>query len=612
MIRRIGKRKYNIYSFDIESHNDDESIKLQQTSAWLLCFIDENSKIEDESNYFYSMIDFLKYLKDISSKKRKNKNDPRPCNNYAIYIYNLSFEWSFMLPVLINDFGFKFKEKIEKNDEFVFNSVSTKTCSSVWTCSFKFDKNSGTIKLIDLAKIYGGGLKKVAKSFNLETQKGEIDYRKNRLHDYVVTNEEKEYIFKDCRIIIEILQKVKDDKTFFNSISMASYSVKTMLKEMYPRIKKPYNKFREEYPLLDNNQNAFLRLGVSGGICYCNKRFQFKELNYKILHIDAHQMHPSSAYLNLFPYGSGEYFKGKPTKFFGYINCLHIKISYDDVKLHSIVQLIGIDGIEDKELVVWDFQIKTMKKCYVNLKIEYIDGYCYHAKFLTFRDYFYNNFKKRKKAKEEGNSYNELRFKLLNNSFYGKLLERFHSKIFENIIDKDGIINSIVIDKEKDGETIEENARYTYIPVGSCIPAYSSCCLIETALKFGYENIIYFDTDSIFCVYNEKTKKVWDSLNQKYELGGWGLEHIIDKSQLTAPKRYKLECNGETILKCGGINFERLVSYDELNITSSSWKVQRAYRCKGGTLIDFQKKEMKVQKKYEEIYKHNTQSDLAK
>ena len=69
MIRRIGKRKYNIYSFDIESHNDDESIKLQQTSAWLLCFIDENSKIEDESNYFYSMIDFLNHLKDISSKK---------------------------------------------------------------------------------------------------------------------------------------------------------------------------------------------------------------------------------------------------------------------------------------------------------------------------------------------------------------------------------------------------------------------------------------------------------------------------------------------------------------------------------------------------------------
>ena len=62
----------------------------------------------------------------------------------------------------------------------------------------------------------------------------------------------------------------------------------------------------------------------------------------------------------------------------------------------------------------------------MNLKIEYIDGYCYHAKFLTFRDYFYNNFQKRKKAKEEGNSYNELRFKLLNNAFYGKLLERFH------------------------------------------------------------------------------------------------------------------------------------------------------------------------------------------
>ena len=45
--------------------------------------------------------------------------------------------------------------------------------------------------------------------------------------------------------------------------------------------------------------------------------------------------------------------------------------------------------------------------------------------------------------------------------------------------------------------------------------------------------------------------------------------------------------------------------YDEINIVSSSWKVQRAYRVKGGTIIEFQDKEMNIQDKYIEIANKN-------
>ena len=47
------------------------------------------------------------------------------------------------------------------------------------------------------------------------------------------------------------------------------------------------------------------------------------------------------------------------------------------------------------------------------------------------------------------------------------------------------------------------------------------------------------------------------------------------------------------------------IPFDEINITDSSWKVQRAMRCKGGTLIVFQDKKMSVQKKYKDIYEKN-------
>lgn len=611
MIHRLGRRKYKVYAMDVESHNDDESIAKNETSIWLGCFIDETSDKADPESYFYTIREFLDRLRAESAPKR-NKDKSRQCKNVAVYIYNLSFEWSFILPVL-REMGFSFKETIEEQDEFVYNSVSTKSCSSVWTAELKFDAKNGKVVFRDLAKLYGGGLGKVAKSFGLDTQKGEIDYRLNRLHGHVVTDEEKDYCFRDTRIIVEILNKMieKDDKDFWNAISMASYSMKHLLKRGYPRATKPYAKFREDYPELGEEESAFLRQGVGGGITYAPSNFQFKVVD-NVGHIDKHQMHPSSAFFNLFPYGYGTYYEGEPL--LGRICACRIRISYDDVRLHSVIQLIGLPFVTDKELVVWDFEIPTMKKCYVNLKIEYIDGYAYKMKPLPWRRYYADNYHKRLEAKKKGDEFNKLYYKLLNNSSYGKLLEKPHNQVFENVIRDDGVIDSNIHDKPEEERKV--NAKYTYIPVGSCIPAYSRVDLIESAFKIGWEKVVYFDTDSIFFLWDKDTEEAWSKFNQEDFLGGWGWEEMIDRAQFTAPKRYKKEVDGFTDIKAGGINFDKYkrdhgigetecIPFDEVNIISSKWEVQRAYRCKGGTLIKFQEKEMSVQTKYQDIYERN-------
>ena len=112
-------------------------------------------------------------------------------------------------------------------------------------------------------------------------------------------------------------------------------------------------------------------------------------------------------------------------------------------------------------------------------------------------------------------------------------------------------------------------------------------------------------------------------------LGGWKIEEYIDRAQFTAPKRYKAEVNGETYIKAGGINFKHYIEqkakekglesledindfvdnykfeFEEVNIISSIWEVQRAFRVKGGTIIEVQPKEMSVPKKYKEIFEMN-------
>ena len=279
-----------------------------------------------------------------------------------------------------------------------------------------------------------------------------------------------------------------------------------------------------------------------------------------------------------------------------------------------------------------------MKKCYVNLEIEYIDGYCYKARFLPWRGFVKENYDKRLIAKANGDAYNTLRYKLLNNAgAYGKFVEKPHTEVFENYINADGIIDSKISEKEFENPLKMYNAKYTYIPLAS-IPAWSRVELIETALKFGYENVVYFDTDSIFCLDNEFTRNVLNTqVNLKDELGGWEVEEICIRAQFTAPKRYKTvsikKGKEVTTIKAGGINFDFYkqhtraeeidfymseygmsrkeaiscisIPFDEVNIISSEWNVQRAYRVKGGTIIEFQKKAMDVQKKYLDIYHKN-------
>lgn len=638
---RINRKKFNVFAFDIETHNDEESIKNRTTSMWLGCLIDETNTIDDESSYYYNMEEVFSKLEELSNPKRRHGEKKKPCKNVCVYVYNLSFEWSFMLPLLLAK-GFKYKETIEDEDEYCFNTISTHSVSSVWNINLKFSSKSGNIIFRDLAKIYGGGLREVAKSFNLATQKGDIDYRLNRLHGHIVTKEEKEYCWKDTRIIIDILLKMieKEDKFFFNAMSMASYSMKMMVKEGYPRSTKPLAKFRENYPLLQREETDFLRKGVSGGITYAPERWQFKDIEKEIIAIDKNSMHPSSAYFNKFPYGFGEYCFGRPTNYADYSNCCHVKVSFFGVKLHSVIKLIGFKYVDDFELTLWDFEIDTMKKCYENLEIEYIDYYRYKKKPLAWRKYYAKCYYKRLEAKRIKDDFNVLYYKLLMNSSYGKLLENGHTSIYENTIDPEGIITSVTHDKIKPSYLNDEewqikllNAKYTYLPVGSMIPAYSRCDLIETALKISPDGskIIYFDTDSIFFIKDEETMTNYEKYVNKADfLGGWKIDKEISRMQATAPKRYKYEDSKGTHIKAGGINFRKYIEdkakargisdleeindyvknykfeYEEVNIVSSLWDVQRAYRVKGGTIIEFQPKEISVPKKYKEIFDNNS------
>ena len=623
MLVRINKKNHRVFAFDVESHNDDESIAKQETSIWLYSFIDENSRMDDEASYGYTMEQFLGRLERESRNFVKGK---KQCPNLYVAVYNLSFEWSFILPAILKA-GFVWKADIAEGDEGKsYNSISNISCASVWEATLHFGKGHGVIRFRDISKIYAGGLRNVAKHFNLPTQKGDIDYKINRLHGWQVTKAEKEYCFKDTRILIDICIRMQKegDTLFFKSLSAASYAVATMIRRGWPNTFTPMKEFRKSYPNLTKEEDDFIRKGTGGGICYATPLWQFKQTP-RLIHIDMHQAHPTSAYLNYFPKGKGTYFKGRPPK--GKISICHIRISYVRAYLHSVISLIGNPFAFDEELYVWTIEIPTMMKCYKDLEIEYIDGYAYEVARLPWRSFYKENYDMRRVAKKKGDGLESARRKLLNNASYGKLLEHAHSEEFENINLPNGVITSI-----KHQRDIElDEAKYTYLPIGSCIPAYTRVRLVETALKFGWENIVYFDTDSIFVVDTPETRAVIKTINMEDELGGWGLENDVVKGQFTAPKRYKIveddEQAGEVpVFHLAGFNgFWRRdehgnlvmdknekpipLEYESVDIVSAKYQVQGTMKVRGGTIVVMKEKKVEVQDKYRQIYEKNVQSN---
>lgn len=603
---KSGRKKWKVYAFDVESHNDDESIAKRETSVWLAAFIDEKSDPEDESVYFYDLESFVDKLSTMTRSKRKR-------SNILIYVYHLAFEWSFLLPVLLKK-GIKWTERVTSDSSYCFASVTNKSCSSVWNVTLKFGKAGGVIEFRDLNKIFVGSLRSVARSFGLPTQKGEIDYKKNRLHGHVVTKSEKIYVFKDCKIEMDILERMKDDRAFWRSVSAGSYSMNKMMEETYSRYWKPLKQYRKEYPILPAEEQDFLRHGVSGGLTYPTPHFQFRTIRETIGHIDIHQAHPNSLVNHRFPCGEGHYFTGKPPKY--KMALCRVKISYSGVKLHSIISQIGARMATDEEVFLWwPHEIATAEKAYYDFEIKFIEGYWYEDKRVPWWKFLKGNYEKRIIAKKEGDKFLTAYYKLLNNSSYGKLIEWPHNETMENVINEDGVIDSIIEEKPRDQWAI--SAKYTYIPVGACTPMFTRCYLIESALTISPDGskIVYVDTDSIFYLKDEETTENLKRLKIGENLGDWGEEEDLVMAEFSAPKRYKALTIGkrgdnfvmyDDMVHMAGINFKSDPKFDEIDIDRGHYIIKGSLRCKGGTLIIDKEKTLDIQSKYLDIY---TQKD---
>lgn len=395
---RIGDTDYNVVFYDTETHADDElsariadayahgvrPLPSEGVGVWLWYCVSHSSGDFRASPHGQSMDSFRQYLKHGTDR-----------GNRMVYVFNLAFEVSYILPWLLSH-GFRYGTERGADS---FDMVSNESRSSVYQLTVRFKEGLGIAVFKDLHKMRpGGSLREMAKEYDLPIKKSYISgkddggegYRKmRRIPGYVPTDEELYYCWADCKVCEELFSIKVDEyndmlkryptteirkngrkravpteqtdrfKEFFIASSSASYACRRMVDETFPdrwdvskkgraRHVTPIKQFRDRFPKLGEAETDFARQSYEGGLCYPTAWVRGKDLgDTKIGHADVVSQYPSQIICRAkFPYGYGTFFYGDDyLSDDTHMSLLKIAYAYDGVNRIPSLKRTGVCGI---------------------------------------------------------------------------------------------------------------------------------------------------------------------------------------------------------------------------------------------------------------------------
>ena len=146
--------------------------------------------------------------------------------------------------------GFTYSEKL--NIKNSFNTLIT-DMGAFYQLQFKLGKgkNAHRVTLLDSLKILPLKVEVLAKSFNLPMLKGSIDYKAHRPIGHQITEEEKEYIINDCKIVASCLKL--NFAQGLTKMTIASNAINSY-KDLIGR-----ENFRRRFPQLSKEEDKEIR-----------------------------------------------------------------------------------------------------------------------------------------------------------------------------------------------------------------------------------------------------------------------------------------------------------------------------------------------------------------
>ena len=400
----------------------------------------------------------------------------------------------------------------------------------------------------------------IAKAFELQQSKGEIDYRADRPIGYQMTDEEREYIETDCRIVAEALKiQLEQGLTKMTTASDALNWYKKMV---------GVDKFEKWFPVLPIELDADLRRSYKGGWVYMRPdRKNVRGLSGK--QYDINSLYPWAMYECLLPYGYPMFFEGHPVKDEKYpLFIVHMKCTFElkpghlpTLQLKNNRRYVETEYLTTSRVKVgrhWDNEPVEMWLTSVDYQllldhyelddVTYINGFKFKGVVGMFKDYIDHWMH----IKETTTGALRQLAKLMLNSLYGKFATNPKARKKYPYLDQEtGVV------KYRYSEYEERDPVYT--AMGCFITAYARDKTIRSA-QANYARFIYADTDSLKLEGHEEPLGLEVHPTR---LGAWKDEGDFTDSKWLRAKTYMVTVDGKTKVTCAGMpdNVKEKVTY---------------------------------------------------
>lgn len=470
----------------------------------------------DKVEYGTTLDSFFQYVTNLSKK-----------NNINIYFHNLKFDGEFILSWLFNHNYTHVTGKVGGEKEFSTLITDMGAFFSIQMCYKTKGKNKLKVTFRDSLKLLPMSVDGIAKAFDLDFQKLEIDYKTYRDEYHVLTKEEIEYIKNDVLIVSKGLEKMFEQD--LTKITIASNA----LQNFKDSIDIP---FLTLFPKLDLSIDSYIRKSYKGGFTYLNPKYKNKIIGEGLV-LDVNSLYPSVMYDRDLPIMEPKFFIGKYQEDKDYpLYVCRIKCQFEIKEGHiPTIQLKGnfrynateyITSSEDnfEELTLTNVDLQLFFDHYNVYNLTYIDGFKFRSENTIFRNYI-NYWNKVKADSKDVNPPMYAIAKLMLNSLYGKFGMNPKARQKTPYYDDEIVHYEIAEEEERDP---------IYVAMASFITSYAREKTIRTA-QLLKERYVYSDTDSIHLEGKDLPKNI-DIHDTK--LGFWSVDGVFDKAKYLRAKTY--------------------------------------------------------------------------
>lgn len=544
------------YTADFETTTDLDDCRVW---AWAVCDIDN----PDDIVRGIDMASFIDHCEKLA--------------NCKMYFHNLGFDGAFIIDWLErNSWLWTNKKPAWHHYKTLISDMN-----QVYAVELYFSEKR-YVKIYDSYKIVPLSIANMAKSYNLPILKGSIDYTAKREVGHELTDEEIKYIDNDVQIAAMVLKKFFDEH--LNHMTAGSNALYD-----YKQGCGGHRKFRYAYPVLTEEEDAFIRRAYRGGFTYVNPKYAGKRVGSGLV-FDVNSLYPSvmaAVEGELLPFGKPKWFDGEPEQdemrplWVASITCvfklksehvpsLQIK---DNWRFKPTQYITDSDGMVTLTLTNVDWQL--MLQQYDVEWYQFNGGYTFEASTEQFKDYVNKWTEVKIQAGKDGNMGLRSIAKLMLNSLYGKFATRTTVVGRRPVLDPkhDCIVYEDIEPEERDP---------VYLPVGVFITSWARYKTITSAQSV-YSRFVYADTDSLHLAGTEMPDLKIDD----FKLGFWAHESTFTDAKFLGAKCYAEEIDGELVVHVSGMpsRCHKEVTLDNFEIGARYYGKLYTRRVKGGIVL---------------------------